>query len=138
MLDAFIKPFVPEKMELVAVSEGNQLHIFDRQQFAGLIGNKASRPWGTKPRSRGRRLVQLVAKSDNQHFAVKRSAAMAGSEYFVFWFPKPGTFKPEEWEGKVTSLLDETVVPKAKLRVIETALVRARENLTLENWQKID
>ncbi|MBY0538230.1 hypothetical protein K2P47_02420 [Patescibacteria group bacterium] len=137
MLGEIIKPFIPEKMILVAVCEGDQLYIFDRQQFAGLIGNKASRPWGTSPRSRGQKLVRKVAESGNRHFAVQRSAALAESVHFVFWFPKPGTFKPDEWVGKVVSLPDETVVPKAKLRVIETALVRARENLTLENWQKI-
>jgi hypothetical protein len=137
MLDAILKPLVPEKMVLVAVSEGDQLHIFDRQQFAGLIGNKATRPWGTDPRSRGRRLVRTVAESGNDHFAVQKAAALGESMYFVFWFPKPGTFKPEKWAGKVVSLPDETVISKAKLRVIETALVRARENMTLKNWQKI-
>lgn len=137
MLDAIIKPFIPEKMVLVAVCADDQMYIFDRQQFAGLIGNKASRPWGTDPKSRGHRLVKLVAKSNNRHFIVQRAAALGESVHFVFWFPKPGTFKPEEWAGKVVSLLDEAVVPKAKLRLIETALMRARYNLTCQNMQKI-
>ncbi len=137
MIDAIIKPFVPQKMVLVAVTENERLYLFDRQQFAGLIGNKATRPWGTDPVKRGRRLVRRVAENGNQHFVVQRSAALAEAVYFVFWFPKPSTFKPEDWQGKVTCITDETVVSKARRRVIETALVRARENLTRHNWQKI-
>ncbi len=136
MLDNVIIATVAEKMELVAVCENDELHLFNRDQFAGLIGNKATRPWGTKAHNRGRRLVLEVAEKGNQHFYVQRSVALGVPRYFVFWFPKPGTFDPlaEEWRGKTVSVADESVVPK---KVIETALVRARESLTMENWQKI-
>lgn len=124
-------------MVLVAVCEDDQMYIFDRQQFAGLVGNKATRPWGTSPARRGLRLVKKVADTGNQHYAVERSAALSEAVHFVFWFPKPGTFAPEKWKGKVACSTDVTVVTKAKRRVIETALARARKNLTLQNWQKI-
>ena len=139
MLDVVTKSFGTQKMELVAVCENEQIYIFNRAQFAGLISNKATRPWGTRPRNRGRRLVLDVAERGNQHFTVQKSVALGSSRYFVFWFPKPGTFSPneKEWQGKTASVSDETLVSMAERRVIETALKRARQHLTLENWQKI-
>jgi hypothetical protein len=137
MLDGVIKALTPEKMVVVVVAENDVMYVFDRATFQGPILNRATRPWGTNPDKRGQKLVKMVAAAHNRKCTTVRSSAIAEAVYFTFWFPQPGTFRVEDWQGKVAELADETVVPKAKRRVIEAALIKARNKQTAANMRQV-
>ncbi len=133
MLDGIKKTFTPAKIVLVAVTDKDEMYVFDRANFQGKILNKATCPWGTNPDNRGQNLVRQVAAAHNRKCTTVRSRALAEGVYFTFWFPKPGTWKLEEWQGKVACLTDESLVTKAHRRVVETALIKARDKMTADN-----
>ncbi len=129
MFDEVMRSLKPAKMVLVAVIEKDAMYVFDRANFGGKIINKATRPWGTNPDKRGHKLVRQVASAYNRKCTTVRSGALSEAVYFTFWFPKPGTFKVEDWRGKVACLTDETLVTKAHRRVVERALISARNKI---------
>lgn len=112
------KPFVVEKMILIAVVNGEK-YVFNQQLFRTFYGYRSFRLWQESEDRRVKRIFRTVNAPFPREYQVIRASGLGQRTSFIFWFPQ--SFDPRSWDGNVLAVTDFCPREAQKLPVIERA-----------------